>query len=92
MIDSLIALALIWVLLYFYTRSMYREVIIPDSWTEKRRELFAELAGVFCIVTAPIGLLYITEEFCFLTLKMLWYGVGIGLGNRKKRIKENGNE
>jgi len=78
---------LAWSLLYFYARGMYREVIIPQSWSKRKRDFFAELAGIFCFITAPIGFIYVTEEFCYLTLKTIWDSFKVVLDIRRE-IKE----
>ena len=87
MIDFAIVLTLFWVMLYFYTREMYKEVIIPESWSERRRNFFAEIAGVFCIITAPIGFLYVTEEFIYLTLKLVWENTVLAIDTYREAKK-----
>ena len=71
MINSIIFLTLIWVLLYFYARAMYGEVIIPQTWNKRKRAFFSEVAGIFCFITAPIGFAYVTIMFFYLTGKMI---------------------
>lgn len=87
MIDFIIIALFIWSFLYFYTKEMYKDIIIPKSWSNRKRNFFAEIAGILCFITAPIGFLYAINEFIYLTLIIIWDNIKLLL-EAKREIKK----
>jgi len=70
-INGVLFIVFLWAMLYFVAKSMCND-ILPEKITGNRRKILAELSGIFCFISVPIGFVYVCFEFVRLTIKIVW--------------------